>query len=42
MKKSAEELLEEISDFLVIYLKSGKILLNSFLKKTDLAISEQE
>lgn len=42
MKKSAEELLEEISDFLVIYLKSGKMRLNSFLKKTDLAISQQE
>lgn len=42
MKKSAEELLEEISDFLVIYLKSGHIHLNSFLSKTDLAISKME
>lgn len=40
MKRSAEELLEEISDFLVVYLKSGQIRLNSFIKKTDLAISQ--
>ncbi|WP_064094125.1 hypothetical protein [Rossellomorea aquimaris] len=42
MKRSAEELIEEISDFLVIYLKSGKVELNSFIKKTDLQISQLE
>ncbi|RKQ29332.1 hypothetical protein [Oceanobacillus halophilus] len=42
MKRSEEELLEEISDFLVIYLKSGKLGINSFLKKTDLPISQME
>ncbi|WP_347861873.1 hypothetical protein U0355_01275 [Salimicrobium sp. PL1-032A] len=39
MKRNAEELIEEISDFLVVYLKSGKVGLNSFIKKTDLQIS---
>ncbi|PBB06944.1 hypothetical protein [Salimicrobium humidisoli] len=39
MKRSAEELIEEISDFLVVYLKSGKVGLNSFIEKTDLEIS---
>lgn len=33
MKQTAEQLIEEISDFLVVYLKSGKVGLNSFLKK---------
>lgn len=42
MKRSAEELIEEISDFLVIYLKSGKVELNSFIKKTNLQISQLE
>lgn len=42
MKRSAEELIEGISDFLVIYLKSGKVQLNSFIKKTDLQISQLE
>ncbi|RLL43927.1 hypothetical protein D8M04_13565 [Oceanobacillus piezotolerans] len=42
MKRSAEELLEEISDFLVIYLKSGQVGINSFLKKTDLPISQMD
>ncbi|SIS90591.1 hypothetical protein [Salimicrobium salexigens] len=39
MKRSAEELIEEISDFLVVYLKSGKVGFNSFIEKTDLEIS---
>ncbi|MYL35841.1 hypothetical protein GLW05_19910 [Pontibacillus yanchengensis] len=42
MKQSSEELIEEISDFLIIYLKSGKVELNSFIKKTHLQISKLE
>lgn len=42
MKRKAEELIEEISDFLVLYLKSGKVGINSFIKKTDLHISQLE
>ncbi|WP_077618328.1 hypothetical protein [Bacillus sinesaloumensis] len=42
MKRKAEQLIEEISDFLVIYLKSGKVGLNSFIKKTDLQIEQVE
>lgn len=42
MKKNPQQLIEEISDFLVIYLKSGKVGLNSFISKTDLKISQLE
>ncbi|MGZ4160660.1 MAG: hypothetical protein ACXVNF_07695, partial [Neobacillus sp.] len=42
MKRKPEELIEEISDFLVVYLKSGKIGLNSFIKKAHLHISQLE
>jgi hypothetical protein len=42
MKRNLEELIEEISDFLVIYLKSGKIGVNSFIKKTQMNISQLE
>ncbi|WP_121615364.1 hypothetical protein [Virgibacillus halodenitrificans] len=42
MKRSADQLLEEISEFLIIYLKSGKVGLNSFVKKTDLHISQMD
>ncbi|WP_339226033.1 hypothetical protein NSQ77_11090 [Oceanobacillus sp. FSL K6-2867] len=42
MKRNPEELLEEISDFLVVYLKSGQIQLNSFINKTDLPVSRME
>lgn len=40
MKQITNELIEEISDFLVIYLKAGKIGLNSFIKKTNLKITQ--
>ncbi|MFS0823190.1 hypothetical protein [Bacillus sp. 1P02SD] len=40
MKRNAEQLIEEISDFLVIYLKSGKVGLNSFIQKTNLQIEQ--
>ncbi|TLS36790.1 hypothetical protein [Pseudalkalibacillus caeni] len=42
MKRNADELIEEISDFLVVYLKSGKVGLNSFIKKAHLEISQLE
>ncbi len=42
MKRNAEQLIKEISDFLVVYLKSGKVGLNSFITKTDLKISQLE
>ena len=35
-----EKIIEEISDFLVVYLKAGKVGLNSFIKKTELNISQ--
>lgn len=34
------EILEEVSDFLVIYLKAGKVGINSFIKKAELNISQ--
>jgi hypothetical protein len=34
------EILEELSDFLIIYLKAGKVGLNSFIKKAQLNISQ--
>lgn len=40
MKKMDDYLLEEISDFLVVYLKQGQIRVNSFIKKTDLPLSQ--
>lgn len=42
MKRNPEELIEEISDILVVYLKSGKIGLNSFINKVHLNISQLE
>ena len=42
MKRKPEQLIEEISDFLVVYLKSGKIGFNSFVGKTDLNIAQLE
>ncbi|GAA0453503.1 hypothetical protein [Alkalibacillus silvisoli] len=42
MKRNAEEMIEEISEFLVTYLKSGVVGINSFLNKTDLNISNME
>ncbi|UPM53659.1 hypothetical protein [Gottfriedia acidiceleris] len=36
------EIMEEISDFLIIYLKDGKIGINSFIKKAQLNISQFE
>ena len=41
-KISAEEMLAEISDELIIYLKQGTIKINSFLKKLDLNINNLE
>ncbi|OCA86167.1 hypothetical protein [Bacillus sp. FJAT-27986] len=42
MKVEKQKLIEEISDFLIIYLKSGKVGLNSFIQKTDLNIANLE
>lgn len=42
MKRNTNELIEEISDFLVVYLKSGKVSLNSFIRKAHLNIRELE
>lgn len=42
MKRNTDELIEEISDFLVVYLKSGKVSLNSFIRKAHLNIRELE
>ncbi|MFW6226305.1 MAG: hypothetical protein ACOC3V_05050 [bacterium] len=42
VKISAEEMLEEISDELIVYLKQGSIKINSFLKKLDLNINNLE
>lgn len=42
MKRNEEQLIKEISDFLVVYLKSGRMGLNSFITKTDLKISRLE
>ncbi|MFL0366091.1 hypothetical protein ACH0BF_24140 [Pseudobacillus sp. 179-B 2D1 NHS] len=42
MKKTTNELIEEISDFLVVYLKSGKVGLNSFIRKAHLNIHQLE
>jgi hypothetical protein len=39
LKISAEEMLEEISDELIVYLKQGSIKIDSFLKKLDLNIN---
>jgi hypothetical protein len=42
MNRNTDELIEEISDFLVVYLKSGKVNLNSFIRKAHLNIRELE
>jgi hypothetical protein len=42
MKRNTDELLEEISDFLVVYLKSGNIGINSFINKANLNITQLE
>jgi hypothetical protein len=42
MKRNTDELLGEISDFLVVYLKSGNIGMNSFIKKANLNITQLE
>ncbi|MFC4799445.1 hypothetical protein ACFPA1_08745 [Neobacillus sp. GCM10023253] len=37
-----EEIIEEVSDFLIVYLKAGKVGLKSFNKKAELNISQLE
>ncbi|MCM3585031.1 hypothetical protein M3182_04630 [Mesobacillus maritimus] len=42
MKRHTDELIKEISDFLVVYLKSGNIGVNSFIVKANLNITQLE
>ncbi len=37
-----EQLIEEISDFLIVYLKAGKVGMNSFIKKAQLNLQQLE
>ncbi len=42
MKRNTEELIEEVSDFLVVYLKAGNVGVNSFIRKAHLDITNLE
>ena len=42
MKRTPEELIEEISDFLIVYMKAGKLEINSFIHKAHLQLSQLE
>ena len=42
MKRTPEELIEEISDFLIVYMKAGKLGINSFINKAHLQLSQLE
>ena len=42
MKRTPEELIEEISDFLIVYMKTGKLGINSFIHKAHLQLSQLE
>lgn len=42
MKTSKEKLIKEISEYLIIYLKSGKLSLNSFIKDINLDIKDMD
>ncbi len=42
MSQKSERIIEEISDLLAVYLKAGKVGLNSFIKKAHLNISQLE
>ncbi|PET71740.1 hypothetical protein CN514_06150 [Bacillus sp. AFS001701] len=42
MKLNTDKIIEEISDFLVVYLKSGKVGVNSFIRKAHINVSQIE
>ncbi|MGM0877855.1 MAG: hypothetical protein ACQEWV_24740 [Bacillota bacterium] len=37
-----DEIIQHISDFLIVYLKSGKVGINSFIKKAQLNLHQLE